>query len=331
MTFLNPYSVFMDLRNKYYDKCVKDLIDAKINIVSVGNLTTGGSGKTPFIMYLIQLLKTENPKLNILVVSKSYKAKIQHPQEVNVDSSESISLYGDEPCLIKKKYPEVFVWSGPRKSETVLAALKYYQTHKVKINLVLVDDGFSHRKLKRHLDIVLLDTTQSLAHYQLLPFGHLREDFSSLVRAQFIVLTKVNQANPETLSFLKQKIKNLNLKYIESDLQTDFAEQITANTKAFVFSGLANPESFEDSLIRHEINIVEHMKFPDHTMYTAKNQNEIYERFLASKADVVCTSAKDVIKINHTDLLKNIKVLEAQIKISTSEEGQIHEKICTLV
>ncbi len=329
MSVYNPYSLFMDLRNKYYDTLESSQINIQTPVISVGNLTTGGSGKTPFIMYLIQLLKTKNSKLNILVVSKSYKIKLKQPQEVILDSIDAVTMYGDEPCLIKKKYPEVNVWSGPNKSETALAALKYYKS--TKIDLILVDDGFSHRKLKRSLDIVLLDTTQSLAHYRVLPFGHMREDFSSLTRAQLIVLTKVNQARPETLNFLKQKIKDLNLSYIKTDLKTDFDQQISENTKAFVFSGIANPESFNKSLIDQKINIIEHMKFPDHMMYTDLNQNDIYQRFLRSKAELICTTAKDLIKINHSELLKNIKVLEAKIKIPTNEEVKIYETIRTLV
>ena len=162
MNLFNPYSLMMNLRNKYYDSVENSQVDIQCPVISVGNLTTGGSGKTPFIMYLIQLLKAKNSKLNILVVSKSYKAKLKQPQEVHVDSIESASLFGDEPCLIKKKYPFVFVWSGPSKSETALSALQHYKSKNIKIDLVLVDDGFSHRKLKRNLDIVLLDTTQSL-------------------------------------------------------------------------------------------------------------------------------------------------------------------------
>ncbi len=331
MSSFNPYTLFMHLRNKYYDSAESSCVDIQTPVISVGNLTTGGSGKTPFIMYLIQLLNTRNSKLNILVVSKSYKAKLKKPQEVIVQSIESVSLYGDEPCLIKKKCPDVNVWSGPNKSETAFTAVQYYKSKNIKIDLVLVDDGFSHRKLKRNLDIVLLDTTQSLKHYQILPFGHLREGFSSLARAQLIVLSKVNQASPEILNFLKQKIKSLSLNSIESDLKTDFDQKLSENTKAFVFSGIANPESFEKSLTDHKIQITEHMKFPDHMIYTDHNQNEIYQRFLASKAEVVCTTAKDLIKINHSDLLKNIKVLEAMIKISTSEEVKIYETIRTLV
>ena len=331
MNAFNPYSLFMDLRNKYYDTVKCSQINIQIPIISVGNLTAGGSGKTPFIMYLIQLMKTNNSKLNILVVSKSYKTKLKQPQEVILDSIDAVSMYGDEPCLIKKKYPEANVWSGPNKSETVLAALKYYKSTQVRIDLILIDDGFSHRKLKRSLDIVLLDATQSLAHYRVLPFGHMREDFSSLIRAQLIVLTKVNQARPETLNFLKQKIKDLNLSYIKTDLKTDFDQQISENTKAFVFSGIANPESFKKSLIDQKINIIENMKFPDHMIYTDLNQNDIYQRFLSSKAELICTTAKDLIKINHSELLKNIKVLEAQIKIATNEEVKIYETIRTLV
>lgn len=328
MNLLNPYSLFMHLRNKYYDSIESSQSEIHCPVISVGNLTTGGSGKTPFIMYLIQLLNNKNLKLNILVVSKSYKAKTKQPQEVSIDSIESVYAYGDEPCLIKKKYPDVNVWSGPNKSETVKTAMQYYKSKNSKIDLVLVDDGFSHRKLKRNLDIVLLDTTQNLQHYNLLPLGHLREDFRSLNRAGLVILTKVNQANSGTLKFLKQKINNLN--FIESDLLTNFDQNVSENAKAFLFSGIANPKSFEKSLIDQKIQIIDHLIFPDHRAYSSTDQNDIYQKFLKSKAEIICTTAKDMIKINHIGLLKSAQVLQAQIKISPYEEVKIYETICAL-
>ncbi len=337
MSWLNPYSLFMDLRNKYYDFFKNSQTDLNVPVISVGNITTGGSGKTPFIMYLIDLLnrdslsKYSKSKPNILVVSKSYKASLNKPQEVILGSDDAISLYGDEPCLIKQKYSDVFVWSGPNKSKTAEAALMFYQTKNINIDLVLIDDGFSHRKLKRHLDIILIDASQNLKHYRMLPFGHMREDFKSLTRGQLIILTKVNQANPKTLVLIKDKIKNLGLKFIESHLITTLNPGVAENLTGFAFSGVANPLSFEKSLSDHKVHIIEHIKFPDHMTYNLENQNQIYQQFIKSKAQILFTTAKDAIKISHPELRKIIHVLNAQISISDAEEVKINETICTLL
>lgn len=334
MNWLNPYSLIMDLRNKYYDVSENTQVILNRPVVSVGNITTGGSGKTPFIMYLIELLNRDRhtkSKLNVLVVSKSYKASLNKPQEVILDFKNAISLFGDEPCLIKQKYPDIFVWSGPSKSKTAEAALSYYQTKNIKIDLILIDDGFSHRRLKRNLDIVLIDTSQSLKHYQMLPFGHLRENFKSLTRAQLIILTKVNQADPQVFNFLKEKLQKMNLNFIESNLLTTLNSAVADNTTAFAFSGVANPLSFEKSLSDHKVHTLDHIKFPDHMMYTLENQNQIYQRFLESKAQVLITTAKDAVKINHPELIKSMLVLSVKISISNSEEVKINETICKLL
>ena len=251
MKYLNPYSVFMDLKNYLYDEKYFKQIQIDTKIISIGNLNTGGSGKTPLIRFVAEILKNKK----ILIVCKSYKATLKYPSEVNLTVSNAAQIYGDEACLLKQLLPGCDVWSGPSKSSTVFTAML-----KRKYDIILIDDGFSHRKIFRHRDIVLIDASRSRNHYQLFPFGQMREDWKTLKRSDLVILTKTEGLPIEKIQFLKEKIKLYQPRWVCAYFKTEFETQ-PASKKLFLIAAIANPQKLKFDLVNSGYQILKEKIF----------------------------------------------------------------------
>lgn len=314
MKNLNPYRLAISLKNSMYAKGWLKPQKFPVPVISVGNLTTGGTGKTPIVLELISLLKDKT----ILVVSKSYKADLPQPAEVTLENLKHTFMYGDEPCLIKKLAPHAFVWSGPHKTDTVEFALEHYQYQKQKINVVIVDDAFSHRTLKRDLDIVLIDVSQPMSHYQLIPFGHLREDIDQVLRSQLVILTKVNNANTETYKYFRDYLNSHKHPVIESKALSVVNSD---GKKVFLYSGIGNPEQLKNNLINSGYNVVKHLVYPDHHAYTLSEQNDILTQWRSKFPDsILCATEKDLIKISDADLKANTHAISLKLEFTSQDK-----------
>lgn len=321
MKFLNPYRLVIDVKNLFYEKGVFKQADFNVPVISVGNLTTGGTGKTPVVLELIELLKGKS----VLVVSKSYKAQLTQPAEVTLENLKHTFMYGDEPCLIKKLAPDVKVWSGPHKTETVEFALEYYHFNKIKIDVVIVDDGFSHRSLKRHLDIVLIDVSQPMSHYKLLPFGHLREDFEQIFRSDLVILTKLNNADSETLSFFRNYLANKKQPFISSEAISLVAGE---NKNLFLFSGVGNSRQLKLNLEKSGYHILKHLEYPDHHQYSLSEQKNIFKQWQDQFPNsVLCATEKDRVKLSDADLCLSTKTVELKLRFSGADKDLLNAKI----
>lgn len=327
MKALNPYLWVIASKNFFYDGGWIQPEKFLVPVISVGNITTGGTGKTPFVLELIDILTHEFTKKNILVISKSYKASLTTPAEITAERIIETSIYGDEPCLIKKSRPAVIVWSGPNKAETLKAALRYCQDKNQSIDVVIVDDGFSHRKIQRNLDLVLLDSSQPLSHYQLLPFGHLREDMSQLLRSQLVVLTKTNVADSETLHWLRSYLGEKKIAYVESTTASNI-DSIAKNV--FLFSGIGNPVQLKNNLLENGFEVVRHLIYPDHAKYGESEQKNILEQWKKYPESILATTEKDFIKLTDSELKKATKIISLNLLLSAKGKELLHEKISSI-
>jgi tetraacyldisaccharide 4'-kinase len=293
MSFLTWLRLWL-YQNKVFKK-----VELPIPVISVGNLTMGGTGKTPFTLWILEHLIEKH---NIGVVVRSYKASAQNPTAVKSDSN--VMVVGDEALLLKLKVPQAHVYTGPNKSET---ALKLYQDKKP--DLILVDDGFQHFKLKRDLDIVLLDVSVSRADYSWFPLGRLREGFRALQRASVIVLSKTEMKNEKTFAFIKSKLPSGCL-VLESEQQTssltyeagqnkysdyDLTPTQLKEKKIFAFAGLARPVNFKKSLQQRQISVSQFLGFPDHTKYDSADIKNLVQK--AKDFDLCITTEKDAVKL----------------------------------
>ncbi|AZZ37190.1 tetraacyldisaccharide 4'-kinase [Bdellovibrio sp. qaytius] len=321
MKYLNPYRLVISAKNLMYENGWLKPEKFSVPVISVGNLTTGGTGKTPVVLELISLLQDKS----ILVVSKSYKASLPEPAEVTLENLKHTGIYGDEPCLIKKLAPHVSVWSGPHKTDTVEIALERLASKKHKIDIVIVDDAFSHRMLKRDLDIVLIDVSQPLSHYQLIPFGHLREDIDQVLRAHLVILTKVNNAQAETLNFFREYLVKNKKTTLESIAKSIVNSE---NKKLFLYSGIGNPSQLKLNLENSGFQVVEHLVYPDHHSYSLSEQSEILTQWRSKFSDsVLCATEKDLVKVTDTDLKSQTKPIALQLDFSNIDKDLLNAKL----
>lgn len=302
MNLLAPiFKGLTHLRAALYQKDRISSIELPIPVISIGNLTMGGTGKTPFTLWLLEQYQHQ---YKIGVVVRSYKAKLKEPKRVEI-SHMSSETFGDEAVLIQKKMPQVIVYSGPCKFAT---AQKLYDLEKP--DFIIVDDGFQHFKLKRKLDIVLLDTSVAMSDYSWPPSGRMREDFSALDRSSIVILTKTEMQNEQTLAYLRKQIPSsalvLEAKQAYSKLvqiggkeisvrNSDINKNEFKDKKVFAFAGLARPENFRRTLERLNIRVQKFLGLPDHVNYTSELIKDICEQ--SKEYDFCITTEKDAVKL----------------------------------
>lgn len=317
MKYLNPYRLAITAKNSMYSKGWLKPQKFGVPVISVGNLTTGGTGKTPIVLELLSLLEGKS----ILVVCKSYKAKLPEPAEITQENLKHTFMYGDEACLIKKLAPHVFVWSGPHKTDTVETALECYQYQKQKIDVVIVDDAFSHRTLKRDLDIVLIDVSQPMSHYKLFPFGHLREEIDQVLRSHFVILTKVNNAELETLRYFREYLKSHNHPVLESKAWSVVNSE---NKNVFLYSGIGNPEQLKKNIEYSGFKVIKHLVYPDHHAYSLSDQSEILTEWRSKfSSSVLCATEKDLVKITDADLKAQTAAISLKLEFSPQDKDDL--------
>jgi tetraacyldisaccharide 4'-kinase len=274
------YSLAVRARNARYDSGKAHVERLRLPVVSVGNLSVGGSGKTPFVQTLGRWLEAHGIGYDIL--SRGYRR--QSTGVLRVDESASASMYGDEPLLLAQSlHAPVFVGEDRYDAGLVAEAALSTQSQKRRSHprLHILDDGFQHRRLHRDFDIVLL--TPGDLRGSLLPFGRLREPISSLARADGI-------AAPADLAAL---LNGPNVWHIRRRVVLD--ERPPKHPLAFC--GLARPKQFWESLAEVGIHPVATYAFGDHHRYTAKDIALLKQLAAQHKANGFITTEKDLVKL----------------------------------
>lgn len=288
------YGLITGLRNFLFDKNILKSHSFDLPVIAVGNLSVGGTGKTPQIEYLIRLL---SDKYRVATLSRGYKRKSKG--FVLADSNSNAEILGDEPFQYFQKFPNIQVAVDANRSNGINQLLN--QSSKPEI--ILLDDAYQHRKVKADLYILLTAYNDLYTDDYLLPMGNLRESRSGAHRAKIVIVTKC----PPLLSMQERtKIKKkLNL---QPDQQLFFT---SVNYDEFVFSanskiavseiqkneklliaGIAKPEPFFDYL-KNTNDLV--MKFPDHHHFSANDIAEIRNK---AQNKLIITTEKDYVRLN---------------------------------
>ena len=283
-----------DLRNKLYD--CNFLKSEKINVpvISVGNLSTGGTGKTPLVDFIIYNLKRD---YNISVLSRGYNRKSKG--FIEIKNSDNPSIVGDEPFLIKSNHSEVPVFACEDRVEGAKKIISENNT-----NLILLDDAFQHRKISRNLDIVLTDYNNLFYKDYLLPYGNLRESRNNINRADVIIVTKCpldfnkadaikikNQINPKKT----QSLFFSQIKYSEKLFGfKELSFKSIRNSKLTLVTGIANSQPLKEYLKKNNVNF-DHFDYPDHYNYSRKDVNKI---LATTKNNIILTTKKDYYKLS---------------------------------
>ncbi|MBZ0188855.1 MAG: tetraacyldisaccharide 4'-kinase [Candidatus Obscuribacterales bacterium] len=295
-------------RLKAYSKGIFNTSRAAVPVVSIGNITVGGTGKTPITIDLGHRLIEQGKRVGIL--SRGYKRQSKESHVVVSDGNQLLVTCrqaGDEPYLIALSLPQAVVISGSSRIDSAALAVNQFGC-----DVLLLDDGFQHVQLGRDLDIVLMDYSDDLKSLCMLPVGRLREPLSGLERASHIVISKIPpEPNRQRLESIKSMITNLapeavlcSSSFLPSLLKGQNQRDLgfLKDKKVVAVSGIARPESFIDCLKELQADVVAEATYDDHHWFK-KSDIESIER-LASKheADLILTTSKDYVRMDESSI-----------------------------
>jgi len=284
-----------------------------VPVISVGNITVGGTGKTPVVISIAQHFIGQGIKTAI--ISRGYKRPANEGVVVvgnGRSNFQDVTVSGDEPMLIAQSVPEAIVLSSPDRVSACKKAITEFGCQ-----LIILDDAFQHYKLERDIDIVLVDYNDEFEKDSLLPAGRLREPYSALKRATHVVITKLPEA-PDQL-----KIRNMRSSIVDlapfaaicscriipkqwRNISSPNNEILPVNAlrgrTTLSFCGIARPKSFKSVLNDLGLTVIATRFFPDHHWYQAGDFANLRAMLKESEADFFVTTAKDAVKMQHLSL-----------------------------
>jgi tetraacyldisaccharide 4'-kinase len=309
-----------EARGRLYERGVFQQTKLPIPVVSVGNLSVGGTGKTPVVEALAEFFLKEGRK--VAIVSRNYKARVRGCAEVRTDAG--ADFFGDEPFLLARRLERrVPVFVGPKKAETAVWAFR----QNPQIDLILVDDGFQHRALHRDFDLVLLDATDPRA-FAPVPAGRGRENPEALERADWILLTKTNWAEAESLARVRGHVP-AGKGVTEARFQTAWPDAADFDAVG-VFAGIARPEVFFD-LARKKYfqKLRKTWAYADHQAYGESELAPLRAFLRENPRGLLVTTEKDAVKITDPELRG--RCLPAGVTLEWQNAEKLFERLRTLV
>lgn len=336
---LFPYWLSLKIRHFLYDSGLKKVSSADVPTICIGNVTVGGTGKTPHTEMLIRTLLNDEDwgRKNLAVLSRGYKRKTKGFQQVTADGS--ALAYGDEPLQIKKKFPGITIAVDksriegcdflvhPEKLQTSKKARKCIDKNLQAADLIILDDAYQHRALKPTVSIVLVDYSRPVYNDHLLPFGRLRDLPERIGAADIIIVSKCpNELNAwEKCSWAENLgIRNFDAASCSgirrngrrqhiffSTICYDGAEAVFPEgdpryiyTKRLIlFSGIANDAPLL-SYLSSDYKIVRHFRFPDHHKFSRSDINTIASAAREFPTSVIMTTEKDCQRVRDCHKIK---------------------------
>lgn len=335
------YGMGVWLRNLLFDTEVLKSRSFDVPVIAVGNITVGGSGKTPHVEYLIRLL---HDKIKVAVLSRGYKRKSKGYRLAGKDTT--MREIGDEPYQMHRKFPDIHVVVEANRCkgiETLLAAPETNDTQ-----LVLLDDAYQHRYVKPGLNILLVDYHRLIIYDKLLPAGRLREPKEGKNRADIVIITKCpKDLKPMSFRVLQRAMalypyQDLYFTTIDhSPLQPLFAEgeeapDETMLPNVLLVTGIASPEQMLKDLKGH-CKSVTPMTFGDHHLFTPSDAEAINTAFkMMEKPAIVITTEKDATRLEtvkglSAEVKRHIYVQPIRVSFMQDEEEKFNNKIIDYV
>ena len=308
------FRIITGVRNKLFDWKILPSEEFDLPVISVGNLTVGGTGKTPHTEYLIRLLKENR---DIALLSRGYKRKSKGFRLATADSS--AKEIGDEPYQIKCKYPDIHVAVDADRRHGIHQLCANSISKDVEV--VILDDAFQHRYVKPGINIVLMDYNRPIYEDTLMPTGMLREPASSLQRAHIVITTKC----PRYIKPIDFRIvaKHLNLRPYQQLFFTTFnygelraftephkqksLSELTPQTRILLVTGIASADPLMEKLQEHTEYVI-HMEYGDHHDFSRAELKDIQKRFESIQATdkLIITTEKDAARLSSYDLDESI-------------------------
>jgi tetraacyldisaccharide 4'-kinase len=306
-------------------------------VISIGNITTGGTGKTPLVEYVAKMIASQGKRVCIL--TRGYGRKDPHVQVIVSDGYgvlASPSEAGDEPYLLATKLAgKAAVISSADRIAAAQEAIKDFGTE-----VFVLDDGFQHLRLARDLNIVCIDATNPWGGGRLLPYGRLRESLEGMSRADCVVLTRCDQV--ESVDGLRDEVVRLigGRPIFESRMRPvrvvslkNGPEMIAVPGRVGAFCAVGNPSSFFESLRQLGYELGLERAFADHHAYSQSDVDELNQLAKQTGAMALVTTAKDAVKLKGMAFSLPCYVLEIEININEADEFQklVLDRIYTIV
>lgn len=292
------YGLAVRIRGILYDYYIIKSYKADAFVVSIGNITTGGTGKTPITAAIANFYARKGEKVAIL--SRGYGSKLEH-RDIHIISHEGKICYeadiaGDEPVWLAQNCPEVSVLTCSSR-----VRIAKFAVEKLGATVLVMDDGFQHRRLKRDLNILVVDSEKVFGNEKLLPRGALREPLKAIKRADKIIL--VNKNNDENVAVVKKELeKRLSKPIFICKMKTKeivnekTGEALKKQTSVLAFSAIAQPEQFY-AYLKYDCKLLKTIDFADHHIYTKDDADMILDLAKKSGASAVVTTEKDYVKL----------------------------------
>ena len=340
MPFSWLYGLGVGIRNYLFDAEILKSKSYSIPVISVGNITVGGAGKTPHVEYLIDLLRDE---MQVAVLSRGYKRKSRG--YVVADENTTMRDIGDEPFQIKQKFEGVYVAVDKDRCHGIDHLISDEDTKEVEV--ILLDDAFQHRYVKPGVNILLVDYHKFINYDKLLPAGRLREPQSAKVRADIVIVTKC----PKNLNPIDYRVlsKAMDLKAFQQlyfttlsycDLKPIFngGDTVPLNEimgeNILLLTGIASPEHLQVDIMEYTRGVkLETMAFSDHHNFTERDVERINERFAAMPSPKrIITTEKDQVRLFYLEGLseevkQNIYALPIKVEFMLEGGKTFNEKI----
>ena len=314
------YETIVLIRLAMYKKGILQTKKAEVSIISVGNLTVGGTGKTPMVDFLVRELKQMG--VHTAILSRGYGNHTQSSLQrilISEKSPNTPFTCGDEPYLLASRNPSVPVYIGRnRKLSSILAQLWDHP------QMLVLDDGYQHLQLQRDLNLLLIDAEQGLGNGCLLPLGELREPAHHWQRADAIILTKSNLGFSDrvlhqlhnqqniTCPVFKFNYAPFGLRRLDRQENLDLA--VLPKKRVLLSCGIARPEGFTLVLKQLNAEVVDMISFDDHYIYSPHKINSLLQYKQKINPDFWITTEKDAVKLQQfSELANEVWVMEMQI------------------
>jgi tetraacyldisaccharide 4'-kinase len=319
--FSLPYRGGVAARNRLYDLGILRQAKLPCPVISVGNLTVGGTGKTPTVILLANRLREKGRRPAVL--SRGYGGRVGAPVSIVSDENRVLMEWGeagDEPVLIARALPGVPVLTGAKRYLTGRAAVD-----RLGADILILDDAFQHRQLFRDLDIVLVNAALPFGNGRLLPGGPLREQIAALRRAHLIIRTG---AEGDPVELLEESASGLPVfrgthrpqGVVEGRTGRLLPAASLQGEKVCAFAGIGRPEIFRRSLAALGAKVVSFRAFPDHDPYTRPGIDALRRLAAETGADRIITTEKDGVRLgDFPDFLNDVSLLRIGMEITPLE------------
>jgi tetraacyldisaccharide 4'-kinase len=336
------YGMVTGLRNELFNLKILSSREFDIPVISIGNITVGGTGKTPHTEYIAELLL---PNFKVATLSRGYKRKTRG--FFIVEPTSKVRQVGDEPLQMKLKFSELTVAVDANRVRGIEKLLSLPK----KPDVVLLDDAFQHRYVSAGVNVLLTDYNHLITKDYLLPYGRLREPASNKSRATIIIVTKC----PAEIKPIDERIitKELEIKPYQDLFFTRveygklipvFPTDVPSNSfklvegmSVLVVTGIANPLPLKEYL-KHETHDIEEMNFPDHHQYTTKDILQITAKFeaISSAKKIIITTEKDMVRFREFEIIsenirQNMYYIPLKIKFLNNNGKDFDKKILNYV